>query len=717
MDVFIANSIDYSDENSIKWFNYKIEEPRFAESEEASEPFYSREGSKKIELLLDKLNETVKTIISPEVTLKSIDPFYNALPHIESYKYNRDYYSLKTLDKQANIFSENSSVLCLIPSCFHYFKDLNISEVLHVIFQTNKSDMESKYYSYAERNKYPGLYSEGEDLNTILDYKFDESNEFDQGYDVIIIGQTVVEKFDKLFHLSFLNTLDSLRDETSCLIIKFISLGNRYNVDVVYLCKYLFEEIYIVKPASSNPISQEHWLVCKGYISDNYDTDSIVSHLESVLELDNVSSFIDNSLNDVVFAEWLMGIYNDVSKWIYVNTTSFINGLEDKHSGYDTGHPYFLFDHVKYLEQLGYPGRITSQIIPKIIKSDVAEYEIDDPNIRINSQLIARGNLFFYLNLITISREFVNSLSEHISTVYTTGKNDRLQYDLMESAFIKWVSNLIYLGDIHIGIVSEEFIEYGWSMEDIIGISVNLEPEEFIQQAYVAVTMIMQQEKILNGKAQCNMFPNIRYRLSYFDQDRPRILMSEDNRSEILSQLECYNLLTYEEQQQINSTDEISKYMTNPELSLRWFSHSCLPVSFNNLSLPELYFKYNPDIEAFADCINRHSEIWCSPYPSDIDLGSAGNFWNLDIEVENKLMIAFPPQNKYIIQRAVEKCSVMIRRAENFAVIFVVDSDHDSYLNGTFIDINKAYQSSTGKIISVELKGYVLKSRNSNFQI
>lgn len=222
------------------------------------------------------------------------------------------------------------------------------------------------------------------------------------------------------------------------IVLKLISYGNRFAADLIYLYKYLFEEVTICKPGSMISISQEYYLVAMKFKRSVYyslkpSLDRLLSELaihSQSSEYDiKIYSFLKNldsvpvgvilsspvsiqpqnksnqqqsnyqqqssyqqqnkfsQLTRVTgvlanFVEWLVDVNDQIGLTICANIRALLHAAYDSRAyGFGEGHPVTLLDHAAYRENLGYLGRTSLYVIPPHEIGDTIVDENDQSSI------------------------------------------------------------------------------------------------------------------------------------------------------------------------------------------------------------------------------------------------------------------------------------------------------------------------------------------------
>jgi len=230
------------------------------------------------------------------------DPFYNFLKKRSEIKYVREYYDLLTLDSQLQFFSEKSVVLTFDPRYLQFLYERNCYIILILLDGQGSSDAsvndeDEKYYDALngvsskgdrpdrfERIEFTSVFDLDERwsvLNKLSDEKYLKSIksnvEAKLPADIIIhveetYGRTVDKegqgvyldpskpKYNKAFFDPCIHGLTYLK-QGGKFILKVSSFSTRLITDICYLYKYLFKQLCISKPVSTDATSTVFYIV------------------------------------------------------------------------------------------------------------------------------------------------------------------------------------------------------------------------------------------------------------------------------------------------------------------------------------------------------------------------------------------------------------------------------------------------------------------------
>src|SRR5579885_3322337 len=514
MDIAIKNSIHLNTISSFnRWNIYEqdVEEPIFSINTEEQPSYTSVLLQEELDQAIaefDDASTTLQNRLDLEELQRQTDPFYPMIKKRSNIKYVGEYYELLDLDTKLNLISEKDVVLTFDPKYLQYLYEKNCFTILILLEGKGAKDKsqnneDEKYYDglssissqpdRVERISFlkelpkttlrPNLrqrwaiFDKLSDENFLKTTKTNVRPEAKLPADLIIhveetFGRLVDEGngiyfdrenpfYDKTFFDPVIKGLAYLKPGGK-FILKLSSFSTRFLADICYLYKYLFYKICISKPVTTNPISQEFYLVAIGFNIQRYQT--IRNKLDQLLieidKLDNdeefaLRSFITNtsivgkiigkqydfgldeqkiietnrqsaSLRPLIpvpqpfqsigniglqpnifnlqpkeeegeeiedeedrydvaeidlaaqklnyrslnFIDWLYEINDQIALWIYMNIKTLSRTVDDRLTGFNDGHPFFIYDSVQYRESLGLLGRTTFKSIPTFTVSD-----------------------------------------------------------------------------------------------------------------------------------------------------------------------------------------------------------------------------------------------------------------------------------------------------------------------------------------------------------
>lgn len=730
---------------------------------------------------------------------KSSDPFWYAIHKRSEFKFNRDYYDFKALNLQMDILKEGDTILSFSPMPIQYFEEFKAKLIL-VFIGTELEDEHSIgtpdviFYEQLARNldtirvwnnlEY-SLLSERWDEFEKLHIDNDNKNLLESlPVDLIFTVESVIgrgirdngERFGRYDHEFLETAIHSLNylKENGTIIVKANSLGSRYIADLIYLYKYLFNEVCVCKTSTSNQISNDHYIIAKGFKKKHHI--QILVSLEDLLNTaflnleDNedftLFSFIKNTIDDINFYEWLKNINNKIILHLHINILALKLSIDNSTEGYEFGRPYYLYDYVSYRESLGFIGRQTLSSLPKAEYSDETIIEtvtqLEDPDIVLKEDNQLGVN---FIKFIVLKR-IVSNLSDKI--ISSPGSKQNLtqgctpiyiekEKHIYSKNIRKWLGLLLALGDLDKLFNEDNQLEVissrNWSIFDIfndISLTKNMIPDmipntivdEFRNGKVLFQNLSNNPKFLINAiKLFASQNNNLRFRLFYSFNGFLNPIVYEEN-SEVIGEYEIFNFMFPEERKQVTDVYQLSKLMDNNSFINRIVENVCLPVLFsgyaNNSNVKDMYFTYKPEIEAFASTANHFAPIWCSPYESDKKFGSSGNFFgefsnpNNSVFDESKLMIAFPPSHIDIIKMTLNKCSKIIKYndSRDFAIIIVYQNNSrieeaieftlnlNNVKHTSTIHLNNVYQPFNGIIYKhANLKACLIKTSKSEFKL
>lgn len=707
----------------------------------------------------------------------SIDPFWNAIKKRSKYKYSREYYDIKIIDTLFDVVS-NSKIVAFTPAYNQYFDEKQLT-VKNVLINMSDEELTSTYDDellnsigggsnisviYEEFWNFDSIHDRWEKVNNLG--KFDllvhvENSSGRDGYE----SKTKPYPYDSDFLEPCTKGLNLLNDNGNS-IIQIESYGSRYIADLIYLYAYLFDSVSVIKPSSTNPISHRHYVIGKSFNRNKYD--EIKDKLDILLiklfsySVQNVNnaynrskqifngSFIENTEKDVNFISWMMDINDKLGVLLFTNLLSLRSAIDDRRFGFTSGHPYYLYDHTSYRESLGFKGRNTLKHLPNMKFSDELEIEETTQSqfkpIVLSKHVGLGENFKRYYILIHIIKGIVNIGYSHISDEITQ--------------YVKnWVGILMALGDLdklltlsndenyYINIIKSR----NWTIKDIY-VKQSILKTYKSQQVLELIANIFKsgaigiQNTTLNSiykvKIIATPLKNLRFKLS-FGYNSTRFAIMQDSIPGVIGEYEIMNLMTVEERNQVENVIQLTDIMKNQSFLTRVANSICLNVLVSSdiftlsscISVPDLYFKYKPDIEAFASPANHYAPIWCSANDEDKQVGSMGNFFGKFSQKDNiifdkyKSMIVFPPINRDVALKAIVLCLDILnhRKAGDFSIIFITESGSNyigeidikimaSRIKSKSIPLNRIYYPFSGKSeFRKPLKAYLLSTDNPTF--
>lgn len=613
--------------------------------------------------------------------------------------------------------------------------------------------------------------------------------------------------YDTHFYEAAIGSLRYLA-EGGTMALKAVSLGSRVLADLLYLYKSMFASVSVVKTSTSHILSQEHYMIAKGFRVNKF-----IPQQETLLKLLNrlatdsskasisVWSFSSN-LNDAnsEFSRWLLATNDRIGSWIVLNSIATRKALDDRVAGFPVPTPLAILDHVKFRESIGEVGRINNLLpVPGKISDEIKDEEADaaeqqrltstgqiqtetvklqQVSIRLNR------NFALYLALNDTIDQLVNSpaFASLLPVLGTVNGNVRISTDVLfkEKQQLKynlreWLGNVYAIGDIESFLAAADQTDIAkvlatrrWSIQEMFNVSIKagstlstVTPEhlqKFLEIVFFnlnqAFKAIMSSDQLQHIAVRITPLQNLRFRMSYVSKGISSALMSRQNPS-VAGEYELLNLLTDNELSHFDDVRKIVSLASDADFQFRVAENLCLPVLFsgfkNNLAVPDLYFEYKPDLEFFASAVNRHAPLWCSATPSDVDLGSQGNFFgpvslaDHPIYKDNqvKLAIAFPPSHPTIVEQTFTRCLDLYQglidgyeprddEELDFAIVFIFpnQSIYNDILAVTLAPrliatqllseriINDAYDPFTGVTRSnINLKAFSIRTPGSIFSL
>jgi len=447
------------------------------------------------------------------------------------YLFTEEYYELRTLDAEFGLILSNSRVMLFAPRSRHYFVEKGCDIIMAMVgsklvkegngialgHREKKSNPPNdQFYATAVKNQHRdeivamSLVAETvADRWRLLDQRLDNKTvsvivHEEESYGRTGRYQTYESSYDPGFFEPALRSLYHL-DNGGVMILKVNLLGTRIIADLTYLYKYLFSRVSIIKPACSNPVGTDHYLVATGFNRLRYfsfhDQTKGKNRLDIVLdvlfgksqtgilrlysftkELTAISPRAlplqaDPDLTTVSspavlnFVTWLVSINNQIGLWLYANITSLISALQDKESGFLEGHSLFVIDHDGYRSSLGYAGRITPLVPISLQGSDRVQPDqsatesgvVTETGQKVTGQVSLQYDpgIGMSFKLCSLLEVFVDDLLKYdifrplLPTLGTITGTERISLEMIyreriefEHAIKEWLGMLYYFGDL-----------------------------------------------------------------------------------------------------------------------------------------------------------------------------------------------------------------------------------------------------------------------------
>lgn len=789
MDVTVSNSVadgpiaEFADQNT---FAADVQPPAFFllynSQPEAVRSFVSQPVFKALDDMYRELEGATGSRILREVS-EATNPT-NGILKTSALKYTQEYHDLKILDASLDLVPAKSQVLLFSPYGKEFFieKGCFINMILlgsAIEVMTNgtlrlsrvKNTPQDTFYVAATGAQlldnfvplqFPNQLEYLEADRKVLDdyFQVNQGATHDRKVAVIVHEEDSYNRtgvytakdfaYETHFYEGVIGSLSYLANGGT-MILKAVSLGSRALADLIYLYKFLFKSVSLVKTATSHILSQDHYVVAKGFKVEKFTTQQptflkLLNRLATDSGKARISlwSFLRN-LNDAdsEFARWLLATNDRIATWIVANAVTTRQALDDKAAGFPVAKPLLTLDHVTFRQSVGEVGRINNLLaVPGTITDNIRDEEQDAAAGSTVQQLTATGqvqtetvrltpvstalsrNFALYLALTDTVEQLVNSPAFasllpslgtmnddiRVSSDVVFKEKQQLKYNLRE-----WLGNVYALGDIDIILAAANQQEVEtllatrrWSIQEMFNVSIKagtplstVTPEQV--QQFLAVVFfnlnqgfkaILASNKLQQIVVRITPLQNLRFRVSYVSRldGVTSALMSRQNPS-VAGEYELLNCLTNDELAQFDDVRKIVPLVGDVNFQFRVAEHLCLSVLFagfkNNLAVPDFYFEYEPDLEFFASAVNRHAPLWCSATPSDVELGSQGNFFGpislADHPVYHsadgngvKLAVAFPPSHPTIVEQTFIRCldlyQALIDQYDetfDFAMVFV----------------------------------------------
>lgn len=179
---------------------------------------------------------------------------------------------------------------------------MTLVSVPHLNWNTNKLDMD-RFKVTNGKDDTGNLYTNWDDIVNLV---LDETENF--GVD-FVVGDGGIETEGRDREQEYLSTRLFI---VQCLVatcvcktggdacVKVFSAVNAATAHVIYIMSYIFEKVYIFKPATSRPANAERYVVFKNMSNENQE---LVCDILKEANVDNVISIVDSVDED--FEKWL----------------------------------------------------------------------------------------------------------------------------------------------------------------------------------------------------------------------------------------------------------------------------------------------------------------------------------------------------------------------------------------------------------------------------
>lgn len=259
-----------------KTYDYKIQYTNYDGEQETS---FSPSLNSQFKFIFNQLNDIIDNLPYNIRKESIIDTYY--------YLYNS--------------FEDNNCVAKQRYTTNTYFEFIELISFLNLNNQC--SDENLNVYINSDNNNYiqDAIIHHRSQKNIILQDRFHISHDFEERFNLIIFSYTLNFQVDTHFILSesiklIINSLTN----NGCLILKIPHLNSLLTNQFIYLLTYLFDKTYLIKPLTSNAISNEKYIICKSYMP-NRKIDGLFKNgwtLKSIINTQLPIYFI-NKLRDV----------------------------------------------------------------------------------------------------------------------------------------------------------------------------------------------------------------------------------------------------------------------------------------------------------------------------------------------------------------------------------------------------------------------------------
>lgn len=686
MDSFIDSALEVGPlQPRFYWNSYtgSVPRPRFFPGYQSPTPYPKGDSFLSQELqasLTDVFYQLIDMHADPNVVqgaVSSLDPVRGAVK-TSNFKYTREYYELKDLDCSLNVISKAQPVMLFTPRAREYLVEMECPITMSFILSNlkeNGSRLQMELVGYGDEIPDDAFYLNviGNEIpDAFHNYAFDKRTvagrwrTFDEEYTLPTMSLIVLEEDTygrRGYHLEKDGTYDMVFTETlfrslgallqgGNVVVKLLSLGSRVIADVIYIYKYLFNEVTLVKPMTSNPISMEHYLVAKGFRADLYfqikgDLQALLEALsEQFLEIQAqeynllVFSLIANLDESPNFTDWLTSVNNDIASAIYAESLSLGRALEDRNDGFQEAHPIYYLDQNQIRESLGELGRTTLKALPKfnttfpvpevdsIIAGNEQNTMTQTGQTTENEIVLTPGSselglgflVYFALNTMLIkdimSLPILRSLIPPLGSTDGQTRITSHVYDSklrIQSYLIReWLGNLFSLGDLYQFLGSEKaFVPMSaqeisallksrsWTLRDLVGTSLtefavrNLNLEQF----YLDLGLIFSRfaQSVISARTNY-IFKDLILRITPLDSLRFRLTYSFNGIKYVMAEQSNSGVLGEYEMIKLLRPEEASQLDTFQGVISLFKNKQFLTRVFNHSALPIYFSGYQNEL-------------------------------------------------------------------------------------------------------------------------
>ncbi len=288
--------------------------------------------------ILPKINNSI--FFSPSIELKDIKPIvsYTYVKYLNDVKNqlnklcNENNCLIDNIIKMINpyeyIFSKvpNSkySVSKLKMEDIIFYNLLEINNLLNLFTFYESQNINSLHIGYSNNSSidFLNILREENNDNNLCFNDFQEINSYKEIQDSLETHKTAVLKengFDYLFYNTIIHNNDineytinmleiiqnilTYQKSNGIAIIKILDIINKPIIDILYMLCNFYEKVYIIKPNTVNILSNTKFIVCKKFISNNYNYDNFINYKSEIQKIINFYYSIkrfNTKLNDNV---------------------------------------------------------------------------------------------------------------------------------------------------------------------------------------------------------------------------------------------------------------------------------------------------------------------------------------------------------------------------------------------------------------------------------
>lgn len=669
----------------------------------------------------------------------TLDPLRGVFPE-SPLKFTREYRDFQVLDRELGFVRPESTILLYTPRARQYFVDrrcrlavvlcnssttqtassirltqpepeINTPDDTFYVNAVSERLVDNPVFSLQDFTEIPELQDRWHEIDQafskkkLVDLAVLDQDTWGRTRSGDFRNEDLRSQYDSFFWEPVFKTLSYLNDRGS-LAIRLTALGFRASADLLYILKYVFGKLTLLKPATTSGVGQDHYAVFQDFRPPRFA--EIEPKLSAFLEkmskfahsgVFELYSLVKNLPENANFLLWLIESYGQMAIWIASNLKRYDEALSDQQLGFQEHPAPVILDHQSIRNALDIGGRSISILTLPEHQADFPSQQppADKPNNQefyLDPAITPSLKWFFLVPTLNALAQKILDLPEAHDVLTIPGAAYGTKIitlaDYYESRrrigsnLKEWFGLLWSLGDLQKILENNslalEVLSYrNWNAGDIFRVPLVKENSALkdlkasgvygklalLFQTWAQETQVLQNNP--NAQQQVKLriqaLTNLRFR-AVFSQGGVNVSLTKNGESPF-GEYELLNLLTNGEVEDEQITPSVLAGLVGlPAFQTRVFEHAGLPALFsgfaNELAVPDLYFQYQPDMECFASATNRHAPYWCSAHPADSVLGSLGSFFGPVSDPANPLfgtkvksLMAFPPFHTLILTETI----------------------------------------------------------------